>query len=116
MIISLTEAAKKHLEDLYENSEYKFIKISVSTKGCSGNSFDLKFIQEDQINPLDEQIQLENSFTLVIDFKSSMWLIGTEIDWKTDTWGSKFDFVNKNIEGTCGCGESFYFKNEKVAN
>jgi len=111
MIISLTENAKKHLEELYEHSENKFIKISLTSKGCSGNSFDLKFVSEDQINPLDDKIPLENSFTLVLDHKSSMWLIGTEIDWISDLWGSKFEFNNKSIEGTCGCGESCYFKN-----
>lgn len=113
MIISFTENAKKRLKDIYDSSENKFIKIGLTSKGCSGNSFDLKFVSEDQINPLDDKIHLENSFTIALDYKSSMWLIGTEIDWISNTWGSKFEFTNKNIDGTCGCGESFYFKNSK---
>lgn len=115
-MIKFTDSALEHLKELYQKSNQKNIKISVTTKGCSGNSYDLKFIEEDKINPLDEKIFLEDSFIVILDFKSSMWLLGTEIDWVSDKWNNKFEFRNKNIEGTCGCGESFYFKNSNTHN
>lgn len=113
-MLTFTNSALEHLKELYQNSKEKHIKISVTTKGCSGNSYDLKFIEQEKINPLDELIVLEDNFTIVLDFKSSMWLLGTEIDWVIDQWSSKFEFRNKKIEGTCGCGESFYFKNSNI--
>ena len=95
------------------HNDIKSLKYE-SSKGLSnGDRYQMIKLIESEINPLDEKIQLENSFTVILDFKSSMWLLGTEIDWVVDKWSSKFEFRNKNIESTCGCGESFYFKNEK---
>ena len=115
-LIHFTETAKKHLMELYEQSEHKFIKIKLTTKGCSGNSYDLSFIDESAVNPLDEQIQIPDNFTVVIDFLSSMWIAGTTIDWHEDKWGSKFTFTNPKITDSCGCGESFHFENPNNAN
>ena len=40
-----------------------------------------------------------------------MFLLGTNIDFKEDIMGSRFDFQNNNIDSKCGCGTSFNFKN-----
>lgn len=112
-MITITDRAKKHFADLYNSNSEQFIKLKVTTKGCSGHSYDLSFCSEKDITPLDDKIELENSFTLVLDQKSIMWLMGTQIDWIEDRFGSKFDFANPMIAGTCGCGESFHFENEK---
>lgn len=34
-------------------------------------------------------------------------LLGTEIDWKEDTTGSRFVFDNPNANSMCGCGATF---------
>jgi len=39
--------------------------------------------------------------------KSLFYLIGTHIEWKEDIMGNRFNFVNPNSTGTCGCGETF---------
>lgn len=111
-MIKFSEKAKEHLKELYKNSNTRYIKLKITTKGCSGHSYDLSFVNESDLSVLDEKIQLEDSFIVVLDQKSIMWLMGTEIDWNEDLFGSKFDFTNPSIGGTCGCGESFHFKNE----
>jgi iron-sulfur cluster assembly protein len=35
-----------------------------------------------------------------------MYLLGTEMDFKTDKLSSQFVFHNPNQTGACGCGES----------
>ena len=35
-----------------------------------------------------------------------MYLLGTEMDYKTDKLASQFVFNNPNQAGSCGCGES----------
>ena len=33
--------------------------------------------------------------------------LGTEMDWSEDDLAAEFTFINPNIKGECGCGESF---------
>ena len=45
----------------------------------------------------------------------SWMLIGTTVDYIVDDLGnSRFDFVNPNETGRCGCGESFHVDVEKL--
>ena len=43
---------------------------------------------------------------VLIDPKAVMYLLGTEMDYKTDKLASQFVFTNPNQTGACGCGES----------
>lgn len=36
-----------------------------------------------------------------------MFLIGTVMDYEDSPTRQEFVFVNPNVKGTCGCGESF---------
>jgi Fe-S cluster assembly iron-binding protein IscA len=39
-----------------------------------------------------------------------LFLLGTKIDYIEDIMGSRFDFINDNIQSKCGCGTSFNMK------
>jgi iron-sulfur cluster assembly protein len=39
-----------------------------------------------------------------------MYLIGTELDYITEVFGSRFDIRNPNAKSSCGCGESINFE------
>jgi iron-sulfur cluster assembly protein len=43
------------------------------------------------------------------DPKSLIYLDGTTLDYVTSVMGHGFKFVNPNVKGTCGCGESVQF-------
>jgi iron-sulfur cluster assembly protein len=43
---------------------------------------------------------------VVVDSKAVLFLIGTEMDFKTDKVSSQFVFNNPNQTSSCGCGES----------
>ena len=43
--------------------------------------------------------------------KSLLHIIGTNIDYKEDIMGSRFDFSSEQIDSKCGCGTSVNFKN-----
>ena len=49
----------------------------------------------------------DNGVRLVVDKKSYLYLIGTELDFSGGLNGKGFVFVNPNANRTCGCGESF---------
>ena len=42
---------------------------------------------------------------MLIDPKAVMYLLGTEMDYKTDKLSSQFVFSNPNQTSACGCGE-----------
>ena len=44
---------------------------------------------------------------VVVDRKSFLYLVGTELDYSGGLNGKGFVFKNPNAERTCGCGESF---------
>ena len=105
-LMQLSDTAAERLRKLYASGqEGKLLRISVSTKGCSGMSYDLGWV--DEAGPGDEVVT-DKGVTVVVDRKATLFLIGTTMDYQTTTLTSGFTFVNPNEKGRCGCGESFH--------
>lgn len=105
-LMQLTDAAAARLAALYEKGERgKYLRISVSTKGCSGMSYDMNWV--DAPGAQDESVT-SHGLTLLVDRKATLFLIGTTMDYKTDKLTAGFTFENPNEKGRCGCGESFH--------
>ena len=51
----------------------------------------------------------EGTMRVVCDPKSLIYLDGTTLDYVTGIMGHGFKFVNPNVKGSCGCGESVQF-------
>ncbi len=81
-----------------------FIRVGVKGGGCSGLMYELDFDK----NMRDEDRLFEdNGVKIVVDRKSYLYLVGTELDYSGGLNGKGFVFVNPNANRTCGCGESF---------
>jgi iron-sulfur cluster assembly protein len=105
-LMRLSDAAADRLRTLYARPGAKqFIRIAVKTKGCSGLSYDLSFV--DAPAPSDEVVR-DRDLTLLVDRKASLFLIGTVMDFQRQQFSEGFTFVNPNEKGRCGCGESFH--------
>ena len=105
-LMTLTDAAIARLRQLYEGSEKgKLLHISVSTKGCSGMTYTMNWVET--ASPTDE-IVIAQGLTVLVDRKASLFLIGTVMDYKEDKLTRGFTFENPNEKGRCGCGESFH--------
>jgi iron-sulfur cluster assembly protein len=104
--LSLTPAAVDRIRHLIETQGdgAEGIKVGVSTAGCSGMSYTIDFV--DSIEPSADVVET-GGVKVVIDPKAVMYLIGTEMDFVKDKFGSAFKFKNPNEAGRCGCGESF---------
>lgn len=85
--------------------EGQFLKVSVKTRGCSGNAYSMDWTKERQ--KLDEEVKVNDSLSLLIDSKALFTIIGSELDYNQGELESGFVFNNPNIKGTCGCGTSF---------
>ncbi len=105
-LMSLTERAAERLARLYAGGHQGMtLRISVSTKGCSGMSYKMDWV--DAPGPSDEVVQ-DKDQTVLVDRKASLFLIGTVMDYETQDLTSGFTFTNPNEKGRCGCGESFH--------
>ncbi|MBU6141174.1 MAG: iron-sulfur cluster assembly accessory protein [Proteobacteria bacterium] len=83
------------------------IRVGVRTRGCSGLAYTVEYaIKDKNISKFDDVV-IRDGVQVFIDPKVSMFLIGSQMIYKTDELNSGFDFVNPNEKGRCGCGESF---------
>jgi iron-sulfur cluster assembly protein len=105
-LMRLSDAAAERLRALYSKGrEGMLLRISVSTKGCSGMSYQMNWVEAP--GPGDE-IVIDKDLTILVDRKASLFLIGTEMDYEVQALTSGFTFHNPNEKGRCGCGESFH--------
>jgi iron-sulfur cluster assembly protein len=105
-LMQLTDAAAARLTALYAGGESgKLLRIAVSTKGCSGMSYEMNWVEA--ATPQDEVVTTQG-LTVLVDRKASLFLIGTTMDYKVDKLTAGFTFENPNEKGRCGCGESFH--------
>jgi iron-sulfur cluster assembly protein len=105
-LMQLSDAAAERLRALYEKAEQgKLLRISVKTKGCSGLSYDLSWV--DEPGPGDEVVT-DKGLTVLVDRKATLFLIGTVMDYEVRQMSAGFTFTNPNEKGRCGCGESFH--------
>lgn len=106
-MIIVRDSAKDEVQRLIrENnqSDQAFIRVGVKGGGCSGLMYELDF--DDKLLE-DDKVFEDNGVKIVVDKKSYLYLIGTELDFSGGLNGKGFTFINPNANRTCGCGESF---------
>ncbi|MBA3663556.1 MAG: iron-sulfur cluster assembly accessory protein [Bacteroidetes bacterium] len=106
-MITVSENAKKHAIDLMKADnapEGTFIRVGVEGGGCSGLSYKLEF--DNVLKEGDQQFE-DKGIKVVVDRKSFLYLVGTELEYTGGLNGKGFVFNNPNANRTCGCGESF---------
>ena len=106
-MITVSNAAKEHAANLIKEEnkpENTFIRVGVDGGGCSGLMYNLVFDHEMKEG---DQLFEDNGVKVVVDRKSFLYLVGTELDYSGGLNGKGFAFKNPNAERTCGCGESF---------
>lgn len=103
-VLRLTDAAASRVKALMSNRpSVKGLKIGVKKGGCAGMEYTMSWAEE--IGKFDEVIE-ENGAVVIVDPGAILYLIGTEMDYKTDKLSATFVFNNPNQTGACGCGES----------
>jgi iron-sulfur cluster assembly protein len=63
----------------------------------------------EQVEAADEVVE-DKGVRVLIDPKAVLFLIGTEMDYKTEKLSAQFVFNNPNQTSACGCGESVQLK------
>jgi len=106
-MITVTHSAVSQIKKMITSRSNKpyGIKLGINTKGCSGLSYTLEYV--DNVDANDEVFEFDD-IKIFVDPKSSLFLIGTQMDYVVSELESGFKFVNPNEKGRCGCGESFH--------
>ncbi len=105
-IIKLTDNAAARIKEIISKSDTKTIGVRVGIKsgGCAGMSYSMEYAKDKKAN--DEVIE-DKGVKVFIDPAAIIYLLGTEMDYKTEKFSSQFVFNNPNETERCGCGESF---------
>lgn len=104
-VIHVTPSAIEELKRLIakENEPNLFVRLGVSSGGCSGLSYAMEFDTESK--EFDREFDFDG-LTVRVDLKALMYLKGVTLDYKTGLMGG-FSFDNPNAKRSCGCGTSF---------
>ena len=110
--ILITNDAIEQISNLLKGqSDKKALRVGVRSGGCSGMSYTMDFIESNEINPDDKvydySLKVDQSFQVVCDPKSLLYIYGMQLDFSKELIGGGFNFVNPNASQTCGCGSSF---------
>ena len=106
-MIYISENAKIRVEKLIVQENYNsdyFIRVSVTSGGCSGLSYKMDFDNKPATN---DEVFIDKGIKIVVDPKSILYLFGTTLDFTEGLSGKGFYFDNPNASRTCSCGESF---------
>jgi iron-sulfur cluster assembly protein len=105
MAISMTDAAAERVRSFLANRGKGIgLRVGVKTTGCSGLAYVLEFV--DELND-DDQVFDDHDLKLIVDGKSLVYIDGTQLDFVKEGLNEGFQFNNPNVNGECGCGESF---------
>lgn len=106
-MLFVADSAKNRIMALRQDGkidENFFIRVSVTSGGCSGLTYQLDFDNESQTN---DQVFEDNDIKVVTDLKSFLYLCNTTLEFSGGLNGKGFYFDNPNATRECGCGESF---------
>jgi|TARA_B100000427_G_C15309453_1_gene507616 iron-sulfur cluster assembly protein len=105
-VIKLSDNAVNRIKEIMSRAEKNAIGVRVGVKsgGCAGMSYVMEYAKEAKKN---EEVIEDKGVKVFIDANAVMYLLGTEMDYKTDKFSSQFVFKNPNETERCGCGESF---------
>ncbi|CAN1557451.1 sufA Fe-S cluster assembly scaffold protein [Rhabdaerophilaceae bacterium] len=104
-VMTLTDAAAQRVREVIASADTPILGIRVGVKngGCAGMSYTMDYAETK--NPHDEVVE-DKGVQILIDPKAVLFLLGSVMDVKTDTFASTFVFRNPNETSACGCGES----------
>lgn len=106
-MLFVADSAKERINQIMTKEglgEDYFVRVSVTSGGCSGLSYNMDFDNESQAN---DQVFEDNGLKVVTDLKSFLYLFNSTLEFSGGLNGKGFYFQNPNAARTCGCGESF---------
>jgi iron-sulfur cluster assembly protein len=108
-MITISNEALSNLKEVMKEEgidiNTHFLRVGVKGGGCSGLSYVMDF--DDTKTESDEMVTIGGELKVLIDKKSLLYLIGTELQYTSGLNGKGFEWVNPNASRSFGCGSSF---------
>lgn len=104
-VMRLTDAAALRIKDVMARADKPVagVRVGVKNGGCAGMEYTMEYA--DDVKPSDEVVE-DKGVKILVDPKAVLFLLGTEMDYKTEKLSAQFVFNNPNQTSACGCGES----------
>ncbi len=104
-VLTITDRAADRVKAILASKSADVVGLRVGIKkgGCAGMEYTMDWATS--IGKFDDVVE-KNGAKVIIDPKAVMYLLGTEMDYKTEKLSSQFVFNNPNQQSACGCGES----------
>ncbi len=104
-VLTLTEAAAERVKAIMARSDAPVagLRVGVKKGGCAGLEYTMEYAAE--ALPTDEVVE-DKGVRILIEPAAILYLLGTEMDFKTEKLTSGFVFNNPNQKSACGCGIS----------
>lgn len=103
-VMTLTDAAAARIKAIMAGKPGVVgLKLGVKKGGCAGMEYSMSWAETQ--DKFDEVVE-DKGVKILIDPMAVLYLLGTEMDYKTDKLASQFVFNNPNQQSACGCGES----------
>ena len=109
--VVVTENAKKRISDLCKENDVFAITLGLKGGGCAGYQYEWGVADKEHSR---SEIIDAGEGKLMIDKKSLLFLMGTEIDYVQDMFGSQFVLNNPKVKSSCGCGVSVNFEVDAI--
>ena len=108
-VMRLTDAAAERIKAVMAKADRRIaaVRVGVKNGGCAGMAYTMEYAE--RIEAADEVVE-DKGVRVLIDPKAVLFLIGTEMDYKTEKLSAQFVFNNPNQTSACGCGESVQLK------
>jgi iron-sulfur cluster assembly protein len=104
-VMRLTDAAALRIKDVMARADKPVagVRVGVKNGGCAGMEYTMEYAES--VQPTDEVVE-DKGVKIMVDPKAVLFLLGTEMDYKTEKLSAQFVFNNPNQTSACGCGES----------
>ena len=114
-VMRLTDAAASRIKSVMAQAGQPVagVRVGVKNGGCAGMEYTMEYANA--VNPTDEVVE-DKGVKILIDPKAVLFLLGTEMDYKTEKLSAQFVFNNPNQTSACGCGESVQLTPAKAAD
>lgn len=107
-MITLTNIAATKVQDcLNHRGRGLGIKVGVKTTGCSGLSYTLEYVDQEQGQEHCVAHFDDKGVRIYVKPEHLVYLDGMIIDYQKRGLNEGFEFINPQEKDRCGCGESF---------
>jgi iron-sulfur cluster assembly protein len=109
MAIQLTDSAVQHVRNMLEQHAGSIgLRIGTRRSGCSGFAYVVDYATSIEA---DDTVFESGGIRIIVDPASLPHLDGMTVNYvKNGLLSEGLEFINPNVQSSCGCGESIAFR------